>query len=1095
MIRELIQERVVILDGATGTMLQKYGDTPDMLKRIHREYIEAGADIIKTNTFNSLSYQESYDGARIAREVADQMSDTLGRAVYVAGSMGPTAKMLSLSPDVNHPEYRAITFDRMADDYAKQTEGLIDGGADLLLVETIFDGLNAKAALYAIAKVQENKGTDIPVMISATINDKQGRILTGIHVEELYEALSHYPIFSFGLNCSFGAADMEPVIASLSSSLPCPISIYPNAGLPDTLGGYPETPEITAKYIRDIALKGYINIAGGCCGTTPDHIAAIKRALEGVPPRKTGSIAPKGEIGEHIFINVGERTNVAGSKKFAKLIAEQKYEEAAIIARNQIRDGATVIDINMDDPMLDAPLEMERFVRIISNDPDITKASFMIDSSNWETILSGLKNTQKRGIVNSISLKDGEEEFIAKAKEIKRLGASVVVMAFDEQGQATNYERKIGISRRGYDILTKKCGYRPEEIIFDTNILTIGTGLPEHNSYAVDFINAVGWIKENLPGSKTSGGVSNLSFAFRGNNKVREAMHSVFLYHAINKGLDMAIVNPSMLQVYAQIEPDLLRAVEDVVLNSDPDATERLTTLAQRIKNDAAQGQSQQAQEQWRALPWEKRLEYALVTGNAEYLEEDLQEAKKEMSPIKIIEGPLLQGMEVVGREFREGRMFLPQVIKSSKIMKKGVDILQNDIEGEIQGGTIGKQKIILATAKGDVHDIGKNILGIVLSCNNMEVIDLGVNVENITILDAIKEHNADFVGVSGLITPSLAYMEDLCRMMGEAGCRIPILVGGATTSSLHTSVKLAPLYPDLVAYTNTASDCANMLNRLQRSFSQTAAEIKSKQEELRKLHNQKVGGEISLEEARSRRVRFPEESFLQPSGFGSDNLFVRNLSVERVVDKIDWTMFMGFWGFKGGFPQIIYSNKEAEKCYESAIAMIDKMIVEQDVEISLIVKFFDAQSKDESVILDGVHRFDFGRSLREGDGYLSLADFIAPEGAEIKSTVGLFAIKVEDHQKCDDCKSYEHILRESICARLAEAAAEWMEGEISEGTKIIRPAFGYSSAPDHSLKRKAFDLLKAEERLSLCLTSSYAIVPTTSICGMIISHPQARYF
>lgn len=1085
MIRELIKNRILILDGATGTMLQKYGDTPEMVRRIHREYIEAGADIIKTNTFNSLNYQDSFDGVKMAREEADMMGSKLGRKVFVAGSMGPTSKMLSLSPDVERAEFRATSFDQMAEDYAKQTEGLIDGGADLLLVETIFDGLNTKAALYAIAKVQENKGTDIPVMISATINDRQGRILTGIHVEELYEAISHYPIFSFGLNCSFGASDMEPVIASLAAILPCAVSIYPNAGLPDTLGGYPETPEMTAGYIREIAQKGYLNIAGGCCGTTPDHIRAIKNALEGVAPRQLPEAISNRDGDKKFFINVGERTNVAGSRKFAKLVAEKKYEEASLIARNQIRDGATIIDINMDDPMLDAPKEMETFIRIISNDPDITKASFMIDSSDWDTILAGLKNTQKKCIVNSISLKEGEEEFIRRAKEIRRLGASVVVMAFDEQGQATDYERKIEICQRSYNILTQKCGYTPEDIIFDNNILTVGTGLPEHNDYAVDFIRAVKWVKENLPGAKTSGGVSNLSFAFRGNNKVREAMHSAFLYHAILNGLDMAIVNPSMLQVYDQIEPRLLRAVEDVILNSDPDATERLTSLAQEIKGESAAGTTTSSQEQWRSLGWEKRLEHALITGTAEYLEEDLAEAKQHLSPLQIIEGPLLSGMEAVGIQFRDGKMFLPQVIKSSKIMKKGVEILQSDIEGGESIARMGRKKMVLATVKGDVHDIGKNILGIVLACNNIEIIDLGVMVENSTILEAIKEHNADFVGVSGLITPSLNYMEELCKMMESASMEIPLFIGGATTSALHTAVKLAPLYSHPVIYTNSASDCANVLNKIQKDGEAAINEIVAAQDSLRQLYHEKEELRLSAQEARNRKVSYPKESFIQPERFGEDNMTARSLPIENVVDRIDWNMFLSFWGFKGRYPELVYSNEEAEKCYESAVAMLDNMIAQQNVELSVKVKFFDAYSENDGIILDGVHRIEAGR----------YSDFVPEKGMGITSTVGLFVIKAEDRQHCHcDCKSYEHLLRESLCARIAQAASEWLDSQISEGSNVVKPAFGYPSIPDHSMKKITFELLNAEEELGLSLTSSYAIIPTTSICGMIISHPEAKY-
>ncbi len=1095
MIKELINNRILILDGATGTMLQKYGDTPDMVRRIHREYIEAGADIIKTNTFNSLTYQESFDGAKMAREVADQMSSLVGRRIFVAGSMGPTSKMLSLSPDVEKPEYRAISFDEMAEGYRHQTEGLIDGGADLLLIETIFDALNAKAALYAISKVQENKGTDIPVMISATINDRQGRILTGVQVEELYNILSHYPIFSFGLNCSFGASDMEPIIASLASLLPCAVSIYPNAGLPDTLGGYPETPEITAGYIREIARKGYLNIAGGCCGTTPDHIREIAKVLKDIPPRQFPPAENTRQIQEHIFTNVGERTNVAGSRKFAKLIAEKRYEEAASIARGQIRDGATIIDINMDDAMLDSAKEMERFVRIISNDPDITKASFMIDSSDWETILAGLKNTQGKCYVNSISLKEGEEEFIRKAIEIRRLGGDVIVMAFDQEGQATTLPRRKEICQRAYNLLISKGGYSPDHIIFDPNILTVGTGISEHDTYAIDFIETVRWIKENLPGAKTSGGVSNLSFAFRGNNKVREAMHSVFLYHAIQGGLDMAIVNPSMLQLYSQIEPELLRCVEDVILNSDPQATERLTLLAQKIKGDSATQNMENKGEKWREKPFEERLVHSIVSGISEYLEEDLQEALQYMEPLTIIEGPLLKGMEAVGEEFREGKMFLPQVIKSSKIMKQGVDFLQRSMGGpQGEEKRRSKKKIVLATVKGDVHDIGKNILSIVLSCNNLDIIDLGVMVDNSTILEAIDKHRPDYVGVSGLITPSLTYMEELCKMMEEKNLDIPLFIGGATTSPLHTAVKLAPNYSAPVIYTNSASDCANMINRLGTSYQETIQEICSAQHSLRELYNHSQKGKITLEQAREKRKKFPSESYRQPENFWGENMFVKGLPVEEVISYIDWTMFLSFWGFKGRYPEIIYANTEAEKCYESAVDLLGEIISDKSIEISVIARFFDAQSENETIILDGRHRFHTSRSLSEKEGYSSIADFVPSTTSGEHSAAGLFVIKVEDLHKCDDCKCYNHLLRESICARLAEATAIWMEKLLSEGENVIRPAFGYPSSPDHSLKQSAFELLDAEKRIGVSLTSSFAIVPTTSICGMLISHPEAKY-
>lgn len=1142
MIEKLLKERIVILDGAMGTMLQNsrvarhnlpLNDllnevNPDLIEDIHLQYIDAGADIIETNTFNSnaislaeynlqdKAYKFNLKGARIAcRAAASATARQNSRRVFVAGCIGPTSVMLSLSPDVSRPDYRAISFEEMALAYSEQVRGLIDGGADLLLVETIFDSINARAALYAISSVQQEMGTSLPVMVSATVNDCNGNILTGQSVEALYHTLAGHNLLSFGLNCSFGAKDLKPIITALSEILPCAISIYPNAGLPNEMGAYDETPRMTATLLKEMALEGMLNIAGGCCGTTPDHIRAIDEALKGIPPRiieprmieerytsapliVTGLRTVVVDRREQNFINVGERTNVAGSRKFARLIKEQQYEEAASIAEKQIEDGASIIDINMDDPMLDSAVEMGKFVRYISNDPKIAKAALMIDSSDWETLLEGLRWSPGKSIVNSISLKEGEEEFLRKAAEIKKFGAAVIVMAFDEEGQAVTFQRKIEICRRAYELLTQRGGYAPNDIIFDANILTIATGIKEHNRYAVDFIEAVRWIKSNLPGCHTSGGLSNISFSFRGNNTIREAMHSVFLYHAIDAGLDMAIVNPSMLRIYSTIEPSLLKAVEDVVLDRDPEATARLVDLAESLKADTqdskqpSAGASQVEKRSEKSV--EERLSDAMVSGDTLYLEEDIRKALDKYSPIDIVEGALLEGMERVGRLFSEGKMFLPQVIKSAKVMRNAVAILQPLMESDQVDIPRLRRKMILSTAKGDVHDIGKNILGIVLSCNNIEIIDLGVMVDNETIIEAIHSYKPDFVGVSGLITPSLQYMEQLCRMMEKEGLELPLFIGGATTSALHTAVKLAPLRTSAVIHTAGASDCANMISRLSREPQKTLEEVKASQEQLRNLHHQSNETFVSLEEARARVEKYPLESYQLPEAFGEDNLHVRFLPVETLVDKIDWNMLLAFWGFKGGYPAIVYSNPEAAQCYESAIAAIDSMIVDRSVDISMEVRFFDAQSSGETIILDGKHRFEMPRSTSERSDYRSLADFVVPEGSGLVSTVGLFAIKVEDLQRCDDCRDYEHLLRESICARLAEATAEWMEEQVSEGTVLIRPAFGYAACPDHSQKNLACRLLDASERIGVQLSETSALIPSTSLCGMLISHPKAHY-
>ena len=1136
-----LQDRIYILDGATGTALQQFRLTeadfrgeefarhpiplkgnndvlnitrPDVIRQVHQNYIDAGADIIETNTFNANAISQTeygctewverfnLEGARLAKEVASACKE---REIYVAGSIGPTDKSLTLAPDPDQPTYRIVNFDTLANAYAGQVAALIEGGVDLLLVETIYDGLNAKAALYAIAKVQEEKGTNLPVMLSATVNDKSGRTLTGQSLEALFTSLSHYPILSFGLNCSFGAKELHHFLRELAPRIPCYISIYPNAGLPNEMGEYDESPEFTALCLQNMAKEGLINIAGGCCGTTPDHIRAIANALKDIPPRKVPTPTHQLKVSGldtvvvdkelNNFINIGERTNVAGSAKFARLIREKNYTEAATIARKQIEAGASIIDINMDDAMLDGTAEMERFVRIISNEPDIAKAAFMIDSSKWETILAGLKNTQGKCIVNSISLKEGEEEFLYKAKEIQRLGAAVVVMAFDEEGQATTFQRKIDICQRAYNLLTTQAGFTPENIIFDVNILAIGTGIEEHNNYAVDYIEAVRWIKQNLKGCRTSGGVSNLSFSFRGNNTVREAMHSVFLYHAIRAGLDMAIVNPAMLQVYDEIDPVLLKAVEDVVLNRTPEATEILLSLAEKYKETKGEVKTVQ-QEEWRNHSLEERLGHALIKGITDYLTDDLQEALTQYtSPVEIIEGPLMKGMERVGQFFGEGKMFLPQVVKSAKVMKEAVHILQPEIERHNASGQniTRRPRVVIATVKGDVHDIGKNIVNIVLTCNNLEVIDLGVMVDNQSIIKAAKEHGADIIGVSGLITPSLGEMENLCELLQKEQLQIPLIVGGATTSTVHTAVKLAPKYDYCVVSGGDASRTVGIIKRLLSDRENYIREIKDEQENIRTLYNRHQQKQISLEEARRRAPRY-DWDHVTPTTFGEHNLLVKRLNLEDLVEKIDWTPFFHFWGFKGKYPEIIYTNDEADRTYQAALDMLGKVIAGNEFDASIIVRFFDAYSENEDIVLDGQHRFTMPRQQTDLEECLSLADFVIPKEKGIGS-VGLFCLKVKDDHQCNDCHDFEHLLRESLCARLAEACAEWMQEKINEGTHVIRPAFGYPTCPDHAMKKLAFDILDAPAQIGVQLTEGYSIYPSTSLCGMLISHPKAKYF
>ena len=1171
-IRNLLAQRILILDGAMGTKIQQFGlsaehfhgkrfashpvslagnndilclTAPEVVKDIHRLYIEAGADIIATNTFSSnrISQQEygcadiaaemAREGARLARQVADafggqrttdnrqqttvngqcsmfngQWSTVNDRRIFVAGSMGPTAKSLTLASDMSKPAHRTVSFDEMAEAYREQAEALLEGGADFLLLETCYDALNTKAALYAISDINRRFHRQIPVMVSVTVNDRSGRTLTGQTLWAFYTSISHYPyLLSFGLNCSFGVTDLRPFVEQLSANVPLPISIYPNAGLPNQMGEYDELPSFTAQHLREMAEAGLINIAGGCCGTNEQHIRAIADALHNIGPRivpaKDDRLRVSGleplliDRKTQNFTNVGERTNVAGSRRFARLIAEKQYDEALAVARQQIEGGATVIDINMDDAMLDSQQEMQTFCRHISGEPAVGKAVLMIDSSDWTTVLAGLKNAQGKCIVNSISLKAGEQDFIAKATELRRLGAAVVVMAFDEEGQATTYERKIAIARRAYNLLTS-IGFPPQDIIFDVNILSVGTGIEEHQNYGVDFIRAVEWIKQNLPHAKTSGGVSNLSFAFRGNNKVREAMHSVFLYHAIRAGLDMAIVNPSMLQVYDDIEPDLLRAVEDVILNTDNEATERLLNLADELKaNTPATVQKVHDNTTDRqSLPIEERLKYALTKGDSSHLAEDVPEAlMKYGQPIKVIEGPLMEAMEHIGVLFGEGKMFLPQVVRSAQVMKDAVAILTAQDSSTSEEADRGQKPcIVLATANGDVHDIGKNIVGIVLACNGFEVVDLGVMVPCERILKATLKHKPVLVGISGLITPSLKEMEKLCETFQKEHLDVPILVGGATTSAVHTAVKLAPLYDGLVVYGGDASQTSVLAKRLSSGSAHFIEQMKVEQGLLRDAYNEHHAPLTPYEEANKRSPLLAPPLGECPNASASTTIIAlpqRGSGEGAILSLIDWRMFLLFWGFKGDTLTQLLTNPEAEKTLHEGKRFLESCMEKDLLKVDILYKVEPARRQGNDIVFteDGQH-LPMLRSQSAAQHYRCLADFFGEEQA---SPVGLFVVTAQPTQESAD--ETERLMMHALCARLAEAAAEWLSSSMDNGQWSMRVAFGYATCPDHSLKRIVFDRLQAEQKMNVSLTDHYSIVPSTSVCGLLISHPEAAYF
>lgn len=1166
-IRTELSKRILILDGAMGTMLQRKGlqgnsesfnlTNPETIGEIHNEYIEAGADIITANSFsaNSISQSEynlsekagqmAEAAARIARKAADEAP----RKIWVAGSVGPTSKSLSLAQNINDPIFRPYSFDGMAEAFEVQIRGLVKGGVDLLLFETCFDALNTKAALYAIGHIPE--ASDIPIMISASMSDRSGRTLTGQTMEAFYRSVQHCSPLSFGLNCSLGAEEMIPLIAEVASFATCAVSCYPNAGLPNEMGEYNESPSRMAESVRKMALAGSVNIVGGCCGTTPEHIKAVAEAVRGISPRTipgldnvlyVSGLESVAVDRKNNFTNVGERTNVAGSRKFAKLIAAGDYETGLQIAAGQIENGASIIDINMDDAMLDSRLEMEKFLRYVSNDPAVAKAAIMIDSSHWETLVTGLKNAQGKCIVNSISLKEGEEIFIEKAREIKALGAAIIVIAFDEEGQATTYDRKVEICRRAYSLLTSKVGVRPCDIIFDVNVLPVGTGIPEHSRYGIDFIEAVRWIKGNLPGCRTSGGISNLSFSFRGNNTVREAMHSVFLYHAISAGLDMGIVNPGMLRVYDEIEPGLLKCVEDVILDSDAEATDRLIEKASRImveKDAVGVGSgSERAEATYASRPIrvkgrltlsdpeptgadsgnissangnsavgdsssasmvaetaeatvEERLVRALVKGDSSGLERDINEClTKYEKPVQIIDGPLMSGMARVGELFGAGKMFLPQVVKSAKTMKNAVALLQPYIEEGGGESEVKKPRIVFATVKGDVHDIGKNITEIVLSCNGFEIVDLGVMVPKETILEKATECSADLIGVSGLITPSLYQMEEICKEMTARGLDTPLLVGGAAASALHTAVRLAPLYGH-VFYAQDASASAVLANQLITDREGTEAAEHKKQEHLRELYaqsSQKKAGHKPVEP-------FPAFSFIKREPFG--NISGKRLGIEEVEPFFDWNMFAAIWGIKSGT-----GHDELRKLRADAHKEIDRLKNGNACRITISARFDGCHSEEDDIVSK-----DFRLPMLRQEGGRSLADFVPPKEYGFESPMGMFAISVrtESHPSGCDCPAcgteYGPMLTRAVRLTLAEAASEWLSRhihkELPDGfkeAKIIKPAAGYSSCPDHTLKRDILRLLPESEKLGITLLDSCAMIPDASICGLIFIHPEATY-
>ncbi|MDR2287128.1 MAG: methionine synthase [Prevotellaceae bacterium] len=1181
-IKEELKKRILVLDGATGSMMQKYNlseedfrgeilknhtvplkgnydilsmTRPDIVKQIHEAYFDAGADIVETNSFcatrisqtdyalEDCVYQINFEAARIARETADTYTNrNPGKPRFVAGSIGPTNRTASMSPDINNPAFRAVTFDKFVEAYSEQIRGLWDGGVDALLIETVFDTLNAKAALYAVSELQRERGRKIPVMVSATITDRSGRTLSGQTVDSLFCSVSHFDLLSIGINCALGAAQMKPYIEQLSSIATCYVSVHPNAGLPNQFGHYEQTPESMAAKIAEFIDNKWVNIVGGCCGTTPEHIRAIGNiATKTQTVRKPVELSDKEKGYLHLcgldelvitpeinFVNIGERANVAGSRKFARLIREEKYDEAIEIVREQVENGALVIDVNMDDAMLDAEKCMTHFLNTIASEPDVIKHPVMIDSSKWEVIEAGLKCVQGKSIVNSISLKEGETIFKQRAEKIREYGAAAVVMAFDEKGQADSFARRTEICKRAYDILVNELAFPPQDIIFDPNILSIATGIEDHDNYAVDFINTVKWIKKNLPYAKVSGGVSNLSFSFRGNNTVREAMHSVFLYHAVRAGMDMGIVNAGMLQVYDEIPPKLLQLVEDAVLNRRKDATERLIEIAEKLKTSDV-GQHSKSPDNRNELSIEERITTALIKGLDTFIVEDMDEAlQKYNRAIDIIEGPLMDGMNKVGDLFGAGKMFLPQVVKSARVMKRAVARLQPVIEAQKSEAGKSAGKILLATVKGDVHDIGKNIVAVVLSCNNYEIIDLGVMTPSQKIIETAIEQKVDIVGLSGLITPSLEEMIHVAAEMELHGLKIPLLIGGATTSKLHTAMKISPAYSGPVIQVKDASRSVPVAGALLSHEKEKFIE-KTKQEyqQLSETYNsqRQTVKYLTIEQARANALRIDWQT-IPPVSPRVQGTQILNVNVSELKKYINWDFFFMLWQLKARYPEILEHpeyGSEARKLWHDAQLMLDKM--ENHIRPSAVFGIYPANAIGDDIIVSAADREYTFHNLRnqidnKGLPNISLSDFIAPKSSGLQDYLGAFAVTAglgldemlsEFHDANDD---YSTIMVKALADRLAEAFAEYIHKELrakywgyasNENLTItdllkghytgIRPAPGYPSSPDHSEKKELFALLDAEKNIGVSLTESFMIQPVSSMCALVFAHPQSAYF
>lgn len=1164
-LKSLLKQKILVLDGAMGTAIQNYkldeadyrGErfkdlsflqkgnndilsltAPNIIEEIHENYLKAGADIIETNTFNSTAVsQEDYGledyvyeinkaSAELARKTADKYTAlTPEKPRFVAGSVGPTNKTLSMSPDVENPGYRAINFDSLMKDYYDQVSGLMDGGVDCILIETVFDTLNARAAIYAVDLLNEERGTETPIMISGTLTDKSGRTLSGQTLEAFIASMKNQYVISIGLNCAFGAKDLVPFIKTISKKTNYSVSVYPNAGLPNELGEYDEAPETTVEYLRELVDGGFVNIVGGCCGTTFEHIKAISELVKDKSPRAIPNIAEETTFAglepvvvskENNFLNIGERTNVAGSRKFARLIAEKQYEEALSIARDQVENGGQAIDINFDDGMLDSEAEMDIFLKLLASEPEISKVPVVIDSSKFSVILAGLKAIQGKPLVNSISLKNGEEEFIEQSKIINRFNSAVVVMAFDESGQADSYDRRIEICERAYRILVDKVNFPAENIVFDPNILAIATGMEEHDNYAVDFINTARWIKQNLPGAKISGGLSNLSFSFRGNNVIREAMHSVFLYHAIEAGMDMAILNPGMVQIYDEIDPDLLKRVEAVVMNTHPNAAEELIEFAELFKGTSEKSESTALK--WREGSIQERLKHAMVKGVTDFIEEDIMEARNSYSrALDIIENPLMDGMNTVGDLFGEGKMFLPQVVKSARVMKKAVSVLLPFIEAEKTSGSSSAGKVLMATVKGDVHDIGKNIVGVVLSCNNFEVIDLGIMVPPETIVQKALEEKPDIIGLSGLITPSLDEMVNVAQMMNAENLDIPIMIGGATTSKVHTAVKIAPEYNGPVIYTIDASKAVEMAKNLCNADKKAAmiSSLKDEYSELREVYFGHSEDYIPYSEALDYGldVEWDDIDDTLPEKLGPVRV---DYSVESLRDSIDWTYFFVQWGFKERFPAILDHSEygvEAKKLLDDANAMLDVLSADEKLVPHAVYGLFKANSEADDIELYGESGETIGvlhmlrqQAVKSDSYYLSLSDFVRPKSSGVHDFVGGFIAtsgkRIDElyYEYKENGDDYSAMLVKILGDRLAEAASSVLNHSLAEtawsfrNTFGIRPAYGYPSLPDHSEKETLFKVLEAEKNTEVELTDNYMMMPVGSVCGLYIPCDFAKY-